>query len=199
MNRMLDLELTHATVVYINDFLDNKESERLLFELKHKTQWHQPRVKLFGRIYHSPRMTAWYGDPEAVYTFSGLKNIPIPWTPALSSLRAMLQTRLNEPFNSVLLNWYRDGNDSMGWHSDNEKELGVMPIIASISLGGERDFVLKHKKQNVTDTEKIKLANGSLLVMSGTTQQYWKHCLPKTRKPVTERINLTFRKIVVYD
>jgi alkylated DNA repair dioxygenase AlkB len=142
-----------------------------------------------------PRLTAWHGDPGAVYTYSNIRMEPEPWTPLLESIRDRVSEFCKAEFNSVLLNLYRDGNDSMGWHSDDEKELGPQPTIASLSFGAERTFKFRHKF-NRSLKHSMTLSHGSLMVMQGETQALWQHSLPKTRKKVFPRINLTFRRIL---
>ncbi len=154
----------------------------------------QPTIKLGAKVINSPRLSAWHGDPDAVYTYSGLRNLPFPWTETLSQMRNSLENLTGSRFNSVLLNLYRSGSDSMGWHSDNEPELGNQPTIASISLGETRKFLMKHKKL-ACRWEKM-LTSGSALIMAGETQRYWRHSIPKTKTLQGERINLTFRRIV---
>ena len=166
-----------------------------LEELREQTAWIQPTIKMGAKVVKSPRLSAWYGDPEAVYTYSGLRNVPLPWTETLSQLRNSLENLTGIRFNSVLLNLYRSGSDSMGWHSDNEPELGYQPTIASISLGDKRKFLMKHKKL-ACRWERI-LTHGSVLIMTGETQRYWRHSVPKTKTFRGERINLTFRQIVI--
>lgn len=140
-----------------------------------------------------PRLQAWYGDNYQAYTYSGLTMKALPWTPELGELRKRIEQHTGFLFNSCLANLYRDGNDTVGWHSDDEPELGVNPTIASLSLGESRDFQLKHKitKEKLT----IPLKTGGLLLMSGETQHYWQHCIPRTKRVKSPRINLTFRLI----
>ena len=181
-------------VTYEPDFLHVDEADALLAFLREEIPWSQDAMTLFGRRVAFPRLTAWYGDPDAVYTYSGLRNEPRPWTPLLQSLRERLVARTGVPFNSVLLNFYRDGADAMGWHADDERELGVQPTIASLSVGGERPFQLRHRRDG--ETIALPLAHGSLLVMSGQTQHAWVHRLPKQRRVHAPRINLTYRRVV---
>ncbi|GAB3536759.1 hypothetical protein GCM10027443_27860 [Pontibacter brevis] len=148
---------------------------------------------MFGKQLPVPRLTAWYGDKG--YTYSGLYNKPQPWVPVLQSLRERVQEVTGQEYNSVLLNFYRSGNDSMGWHADDEAELGKEPAIASLSFGGERRFSLKHRTRKDLKTVTIPLTHGSLLLMQGPTQYYWLHHIPKTKHPVQPRINLTFRNV----
>lgn len=170
------------------------DSTRLYAVLEQETPWRQPIVTLYGRQIASPRLSAWYGDPRAVYTYSGLRQEPVPWTSTLQRVREHVETLAGTRFNSALLNWYRDGRDSMGWHSDDEPELGRNPVIASVSFGATRRFLLQHRKQRLR--VELRLEDGDVLVLSGATQHYWRHHVPKTRAPVGGRINLTFRWIV---
>jgi alkylated DNA repair dioxygenase AlkB len=141
-----------------------------------------------------PRLTAWYGDPGSVYTYSNIEMQPEPWSNLLKSMKDTISEFCKVEFNSVLLNLYRDGDDSMGWHSDDEKELGLKPVIASLSFGGERVFRFRHKSKKDLKYS-VNLCHGSLLIMKGETQEFWQHSLPKTKKKVPSRINLTFRRI----
>ena len=149
---------------------------------------------VFGRPVKVPRLMCWYGDPDASYTYSGVKHDPLPWTETLNSVRRHVEQICRHPFNSVLANLYRDGRDSMGWHADNEKELGINPVIASFSLGDERLFRLSHNKTK--EKLDIVLGHGDLLIMAGALQHHWRHSVPKTKQPKMRRINLTFRQII---
>lgn len=162
-------------------------------QLREQTQWSQDEIVMGGRPIKIPRMQAWYGD--AAYRYSGLNMAPLPWTPVLLEIKAVIEAMAGAVFNSVLVNLYRDGNDSVGWHSDDESELGVEPVIASLSLGASRDFSLRQKKPG-SEKLKLQLDAGDLLLMSGALQHNWQHQLPKTRVLVAERINLTFRLVV---
>ena len=189
--------LAGADLEYLPGFLSPADADELLAALLAVVPWQRPVVQIFGRTFHSPRLAAWYGDTGAFYQYSGLVNEPLPWLSSLAVLRGRIEHRFGQPFNSVLLNLYRDGADSMGWHRDHEPELGENPVIASISLGGIRRFVLQHSRQaNMTRLE-LRPEHGSLLLMCGATQHFWRHCVPKTRKVVSLRINLTFRWIVL--
>jgi alkylated DNA repair dioxygenase AlkB len=182
-----------GTVTYEPGFLDAEAADRVYAALAEEAAWKQESIVMFGRRVPLPRLTAWHGEPEAVYGYSGLRNVPQPWTPQLSALRERLADRLGVRFNSVLLNWYRGGGDAMGWHADDEPELGREPSIASLSLGATRTFELEHR----TDRERIAvpLEHGSLLVMAGQTQHRWRHRVPKQRRVEGGRINLTFRTV----
>ena len=163
--------------------------------LDREISWRQSSIRMHGKTMPVPRLDAWYGDPGRVYTYSGVCFEPLAWTPGLRSLRFELEAQLGYAFNSVLANLYRDGKDSVAWHSDDEPELGAEPIIASISLGAERRFALRHKNRHQPPL-RLDLPPGSLLLMSGATQRYWVHQLAKTARPVGPRINLTFRWVM---
>lgn len=175
-------------------WLSPEEADGWLEQLIAQVQWSQPQLFIHGRWLPVPRLTAWYGEPQARYRYSGVNHEPLPWTPLLAAIRARLEQHCGSRFNAVLLNYYRDGQDSMGWHSDDEAELGVEPVIASLSLGGARRFDLR--RQGTTRiAHSLTLGHGSLLVMGGQTQHYWQHQIAKTRKPCAPRLNLTFRWI----
>lgn len=167
-----------------------------LANLKACVEWKHEKIHLFGQWLLQPRLTAWYGDEGTDYIYSGLTNTPLPWNKTLLDLKQQVEELSDASFNSVLLNYYRDGQDSMGWHQDNEPVLGKKPVIASISLGDPRRFQLRHKIDKSLAKVECDLGNGSVLIMSGQTQKYWQHQVPKTKKIVGERINLTFRKII---
>jgi alkylated DNA repair dioxygenase AlkB len=173
-------------------------AEKLFKNLRDPVQagidWEVHRLKIFGREVDSPRLSRWIGDPGASYRYSGVRFEPASWPRALTVVRKAVNAAAGEEFNSVLANLYRDGNDTMGWHSDDEPELGIQPIIASLSLGAPRKFVLKSRAPD-GDKLEIQLTHGSLLVMRGDTQRNYKHSLPRTTKSSGERINLTFRRI----
>jgi alkylated DNA repair dioxygenase AlkB len=158
------------------------------------TPWQQHVLTLYGRPIAAPRLSAWYGDKGAIYSYSGLRLEPLPWNTTLLNIKQRLDDLANVSFNSVLMNLYRDGQDSMGWHSDAEPELGKNPVIASVSLGAVRRFNFQHKKRVMRIS--LDLESGSTLLMKGDTQHCWRHSLPKTRKAIGPRINLTFRRIV---
>ena len=187
------LDLPHAEISYYENFIADQTVvyQQLLNDL----QWRQDTIRMYGKPVLIPRMNAWYGDNDAVYSYSGLSLSPIPWVDSLLVLKQLLEQQLNTPFNSVLANYYRDGADSVAWHSDDEAELGDNPIIASLSFGATRRFSLRQRQQQSAPVH-INLQGGSLLVMAGETQQYWQHQIAKTAKPVAGRINLTFRRII---
>ncbi|MFL0798585.1 MAG: alpha-ketoglutarate-dependent dioxygenase AlkB [Cellvibrionaceae bacterium] len=188
------LPLQHAEVYYCPIFLSQEQSLELCNQLTASVFWHQESLTLYGKTHLVPRLVAWYGDPEAVYRYSGVTHEPLPWLSVLQSLREDLEEATGCGFNSVLLNRYRDGSDSMGWHSDNEPELGSNPVIASISLGAERPFKFRRVSDHKQSFSQV-LGNGSLLLMGKGSQEHWQHSVAKTKKPVGERINLTFRYI----
>ncbi|MCG9681299.1 alpha-ketoglutarate-dependent dioxygenase AlkB [Vibrio sp. Isolate23] len=185
------IELRNGRLLWINDFMPPNEANSLMSCLKQVTPWSQEEIQLFGRMVKQPRLQAWYGDKA--YTYSGLTMPAIPMTETLDSIKLRCEDVASQPFNSVLLNLYRDGQDSMGAHQDNEPELGSNPTIASLSLGATRRFVLKHI--HTGQTYRLELSHGSLLIMAGEMQHFWKHSLPKTNQQIGERINLTFRMI----
>lgn len=159
-----------------------------------ETDWRQERIRTPGGWVDQPRLTAWQGDPGAVYIYSGIRNVPQPWTTAVAELRDAVAAQCGVRFNSVLLNRYRGGSDSMGWHADHEPELGPEPVIASLSFGATRRFDLRHTASGVTRS--FPLSSGSLLVMRGQTQAQWRHRVPKELSVSGERVNLTFRVVM---
>jgi alkylated DNA repair dioxygenase AlkB len=172
-----------------------EEASELLDRLLTGIDWQHEEVLIFGQRRPVPRLVAWHGDPGASYTYSGTSHQPLPWTPALDLVRERVLSLTGCAFNSVLLNLYRDGRDGMGWHSDDEPELGRDPVIASVSLGAPRRFCLRHKRRKDQRLE-VSLGPGSLLLMAGATQHHWVHAVPKTALPVGPRVNLTFRQIL---
>ena len=188
------LPLADAEVAFDAHGLPETDANRLLRGLRDDIPWEVHRIRLFGREHASPRLSCWIGDPGTGYRYSGSTFEPQPWLPELLRLRERLSGEFDVSFNSVLANLYRDGRDCMGWHSDDEAELGPAPVIASVSLGATRRFMLKHRGESQRKLE-ITLPHGSLLVMSGATQRNYRHALPRTAKLVGERINLTFRRI----
>lgn len=185
------LDLPQATIWSSHQFIPNRDADNLYHQLLDSTPWKQESIKIFGKQVPQPRLQAWYGERD--YQYSGLKLTPIPLPDFLLPLKQQCELAANQKFNSVLINLYRDGEDSMGWHQDNEPELGEKPVIASISLGAERKFSIKHLTTN--EKHHFQLSHGSLLIMGGKMQHHWKHCLPKTRRAISSRINLTFRYI----
>ena len=188
------IDLAGAELWLDHAWLPAEVADALLVALREQVPWEIHRIRMFGREVDSPRLSCWIGDPEAVYTYSRTRFPPKPWPAALAPVRDRLRETLGEDFNSVLANRYRDGRDRMGWHSDDEPELGPRPVIASISLGAPRRFALKPRGEG--GRLALDLPHGSLLVMRGDTQARYRHALPGTARPVGERINLTFRRIL---
>jgi alkylated DNA repair dioxygenase AlkB len=172
------------------------EASACFGELRRGIDWQQERVLVFGKRHAVPRLVAWHGDPGARYTYSGTPHEPEPWTSTLLQVRRRVLALAGCDFNAVLLNLYRDGRDGMGWHADDEPELGPDPVIASVSLGAARRFSLRHRRRKGLRAD-LSLPNGSLLLMSGATQRNWVHAVPKTAATVGERINLTFRRVAL--
>ena len=187
------LPLADADVALDPAWLAPADADRLLQVLQVAVPWEVHRIRLFGREHASPRLSCWIGDPGTAYRYSGSLFEPHPWPAVLLPLRERLSDELGVAFNSVLANLYRDGHDAMGWHSDDEAELGPAPVIASVSLGAPRRFALKARTGDARLA--MLLPHGSLLVMAGATQRHYRHALPRTAKKVGARINLTFRWI----
>jgi alkylated DNA repair dioxygenase AlkB len=180
---------------YSSGFLRTSAATELMAGLLGDVPWEEEEIFLHGRMVKSPRLTAWYGDPGASYMYSGVPHEPMEWTPELSAIRELVSSSAQVSFNSVLLNLYRDGSDSVSWHSDDEEELGAEPTIASMSVGATRRFRLRERRTR--ESLGLDLADGSLLLMSGASQRDWEHCLTKTKRAVGPRINLTFRVVRV--
>jgi alkylated DNA repair dioxygenase AlkB len=177
---------------YVPSFIDNAVADVFFAHILQDTPWEHRHIKMFGREVLQPRLTCWYGDHA--YSYSGIRLEPRAWSSDLEELKNRCETEAGRVFNSCLVNLYRDGRDSMGWHADDEPELGVQPVIASVSFGQTRAFRMRHREtKHVVD---ISLEHGSLLIMSGDTQHRWVHEIPKTAKPVGQRINLTYRTII---
>jgi alkylated DNA repair dioxygenase AlkB len=165
------------------------DPDEVLARLLEETTWEQPVITLFGRTVPTPRLTAWTGDHA--YRYSGVVHEPRPWSPTLQTLRDRLVAELGAPFDSCLANLYRDGSDSMGWHSDDEPELGPRPTIASVSLGARRRFALRHRASG--QRWSVDLGEGDLLVMRDESQADYRHAVPKLTRALAPRLNLTFR------
>lgn len=207
------IDLPGAEIALDRTWLPGAEADALLQVLLVTVPWETHRIRLFGREVASPRLSCWIGDPGASYVYSGTRFEPHPWPAALGVCRQRLAQACRVEFNSVLANLYRDGRDSMGWHRDDEPELGEQPVIASLSLGATRRFLIKPMAGAVSESRgpgfatrraadpgsgtrvAIELAHGSLLVMRGSMQRRYRHALPRTRKPVGPRVNLTFRRV----
>ena len=187
----IDFDLQDAEIQYYPNFFDKTTANDLFLKLQKEIIWQQDDIMVYGKTYAQPRLTALYGNQGKPYGYSNIVMQPHNWSPLLMYIKNEIETICKENFTTVLLNNYRNGKDSNGWHADNEKELGRNPIIASVSFGAERVFQLKHNSLDLK--QNIILQHGSLLIMQGTTQHFWKHQIPKTAKPISERINLTFR------
>lgn len=190
----LTFDLPNASIEYYPNFFDISKTDELFHKLKHEIPWQHDTITVFGKSHLQPRLTALFGNEGKPYGYSNIVMQPHKWNALLTYIKQEVEQIVNCDFTTVLLNYYRDGKDSNGWHADNEKELGKNPIIASVSFGATRSFQLKHN--SLPDQKlKIDLEHGSLLIMQGETQHYWKHQIPKTTRPIGERINLTFRII----
>ena len=182
--------------IYHPGFIGLEESSSIIDQLQSSLRWEADQLIMFGKLVTTRRKVVWVGDPKCTYTYSGIKRHPQTWVPELLSIKNRIESLANCEFNSCLLNFYHDGEDGMGWHSDDEKELDAYSPIASVSLGSTRKFAFRHKKQKLTTT--LFLENGSVLIMNAPTQQFWQHALLKTKTIYTPRINLTFRKIIAH-
>ena len=188
------LDLPDADIIYYPQFFDKQAADIIFASLAQEIPWQQDEIRVYGKIHPQPRLTALFGNEGKSYSYSNITMQPHPWSLLLQKLKTAIEKVTDTNFTTVLLNQYRDGKDSNGWHSDNENELGINPVIASLSFGAERMFQLKHNLDK--DLKKsIVLEHGSLLLMKGTTQHVWKHQSPKTTKAVGPRINGTFRVI----
>ncbi len=188
------LPLPDAELLFWRQIDLGEDYAALLDRLIDQIEWRQESVTVYGKSHPQPRLCAWYGERE--YAYSGIRLRPRPWHPDLLRIKQTIEALTRARFNSVLLNYYRDGNDSMGMHSDDERELGAQPVIASLSLGATRDFILRHRFRKDLSTVKLALPAGSLLLMRGDTQRYWRHGINKVKRACGARINLTFRRIV---
>lgn len=193
-NTPIKLALPDANITYYSSFFSPEESSEYFQILLNEIEWQEDDIKVFGKTYKQPRLTALYGMNNASYRYSGITMFPKPFNFILKEIKTKIEEITEIKFTTVLLNFYRDGSDSNGWHSDDEKELGENPVIVSISLGAERTFRLRHKKDK-TKKKNLILQHGSLLIMKGETQHHWQHCIPKSKKDIKPRINLTFRVI----
>jgi alkylated DNA repair dioxygenase AlkB len=189
------IHMQDAEVYYLGHLPLAQAPHIVMRHLIDEVPWRAENIVVWGKTIPQPRLIAWYGDVGKNYTYSGIHLKPLPWTQALLDIKSRVEAVARTDFNSVLLNYYRDHRDSMGLHSDDEQELGERPILASLSLGEERNFILKHKSEKVLKPVRLKLATGSLLLMKGETQRYWKHGIEKETRPCGPRVNLTFRRI----
>jgi alkylated DNA repair dioxygenase AlkB len=189
------IPLEDAEIYYLRELPLGQTAEAVMNRLIDEVPWRAENIVVYGKTYRQPRLTAWYGDDGTNYTYSGIYLEPLHWSPTLIDIKNRVEKISGADFNSVLLNYYRNERDSMGLHSDDEPELGHRPVIASLSLGEVRTFVLKHRTRRDLERVRLKLASGSLLVMKGETQHCWKHGIEKETRPCGPRINLTFRRI----
>ncbi|MFH4966036.1 alpha-ketoglutarate-dependent dioxygenase AlkB [Gaetbulibacter sp. M235] len=190
----INLNMKDADVVYYDHFFNKNLSDHYFKLLLNSIEWQQDYITVFGKTYLQPRLTSLYANNKLPYTYSNITMQPKAFTKELLEIKQATEKEINTNFTSCLANLYRNGQDSNGWHADDEKELGSQPIIASVTFGAERIFHFKHKFEPQLKT-KIILNHGSLLIMKGDTQKFWQHQLPKTKKIISERINLTFRII----
>jgi alkylated DNA repair dioxygenase AlkB len=190
----LRLGLPDADVRLWRAAFEPAAADDLLAALRSLIDWQQEEILIFGERKRVPRLVAWHGDPGTAYTYSGTAHEPLPWTHELQRVRQRAEELTGYSYNSVLLNLYRDGRDGMGWHADDEPELGREPAIASVSLGATRRFKLRHRRSRIA-ADALDLAHGDLLLMAGATQHHYVHAVPKTARPVGERVNLTFRRL----
>lgn len=192
----IDIPVLDGMLRYWPCFIEPEEGRELFLELRDTVSWEQTEIFIAGQLRKIPRLNAWYGEAGADYTYSGQLFRATPWLPVLASLKRQVEQAANCHFNSALVNLYRDGRDSVDWHSDDEVELGRNPVIASISLGAVRRFQFKRRTRCDAALQTLELGHGSLLVMAGEFQHYWKHRLPKTRSVDEPRINITYRYLV---
>ena len=188
-------DLLDADVEYIAGFFSDDRADEMLRAVEATTAWTQESIEMYGRSVPIPRLSAWHGDPGCRYTYSNIEMAPVPWTEPLRAIGDAVGREAGVHFNSVLANLYRHGRDSVAWHSDDEPELGPEPVIASVSLGATRTFQLRRRVQQDARWA-VELTHGSLLIMRGPTQRNWMHQVPKTKRPVGPRVNLTYRVIV---
>jgi len=190
----IDVLPYNGDVTLYNNFFSAAESREYFKSLMNEIQWKQEPIKIFGKEVMQPRLTAWYGNSDKPYSYSGITMYPHAWTNTLYAIKQRIEPVAGVIFTSALLNLYRNGNDSMGWHRDNEKELGDTPVIGSVSFGSTRKFQFRNYKTK-KDLKSVELTNGCFLLMRGRTNHFWEHQVPKTAQVVNERINITFRVI----
>ncbi|WP_138434559.1 alpha-ketoglutarate-dependent dioxygenase AlkB family protein [Winogradskyella algicola] len=187
--------LPNAELIYVPEFFNSQESDNYYRIIKDETNWQHDDITVFGKTYKQPRLTALFGETNQTYSYSNITMHTEAFTKDLLDIKSKVEKFSDETFNTLLINLYRDGSDSNGWHADNEKELGKNPIIASVSFGEERPFHFKHRTIK-DERHKIILEHGSLLLMKGEMQHYWLHQIAKTKRHIQPRINLTFRRLV---
>ena len=192
---MQNLAPRDGEIYWYREFYSPPEADRLFVTLLKELTWQEEEIMIAGKKIKVPRLMCWYGDDNAVYKYSGVVHVPLPWTDVLLNIKQHIDGQCRHSFNCVLANLYRDGSDSMGWHADKEKELGKEPVIASLSFGEQRLFKIRHNKSK--EMLDFNLQHGDLLVMRGVLQHHWRHSLPKAGEKSGKRINLTFRTILV--
>jgi alkylated DNA repair dioxygenase AlkB len=190
------IQLPDAELLLVRHYFSLAHAQDLFVQLRDNTPWKQDQLNMFGKRVPQPRLTAAYSEPHVRYRYSGLQMQSLAWTPALLELKLIIEELSGQSFNHLLMNYYRDGQDSMGWHSDDETELGINPVVASISLGHPRSLKLKHKQRRDLTTLQLPLGDGDILIMRGTTQAFWEHSISKQTQGVGPRINLSFRQII---
>jgi alkylated DNA repair dioxygenase AlkB len=190
------IELPFADIALHREFFSRTEADSYMSSLLTEINWTQEKIRMFGEYINIPRLTAWHGDNDKPYTYSGIQMLPQPWSDQLTSIKNRIESAAETTFNSVLLNHYRSGNDSVSWHADDEPELGLSPVIGSVSFGTTRKFAFRPKGETKTALS-IDLNHGDVLIMKGQTQQHWEHQVPKSKAQASfgSRINLTFRAI----
>lgn len=188
------ISLQDAELIYHPSYYNKMESDLLFKSLLEKIEWKQDKIMMYGKELPLPRLSAWYGENNKPYTYSGINLKPLPWSEELLQIKAKIEDVAKVKFTSVLLNRYRDGQDYVGWHTDAEKELGRNPVIGSVNFGATRKFQLR-RIDNHSEKFEVELKHGTFLVMQGTTQHFWQHQVPKTAIKIGERLNLTFRVI----
>ena len=191
----IHLDMPDADITLYQSFYSHTEADCLFNVLKSEIRWRQEEIIVYGLKHKVPRLSAWYGNNNLSYTYSGMTSHALPWTPALQLIKQKVEAVSNSHFNSVLINYYRSGDDGVAWHSDNEPALGVNPTIASLSFGEERPFQMKHATKQ-SERKTIPLKHGDFLLMKGNTQHHWLHQIPKSKRNLKERINLTFRTVL---
>ncbi len=190
------LTLPDGELLYIPQAFSALEAQGHLDHCLQELPWRQDSIRIAGKTIAAPRLPHRFGGPGAHYRYSGIALAPLPWTATLLEIKARVEALSDGHFNSVLANHYRDGQDSVSWHADDEPELGIQPVIASVSFGASRRFELRHRHKRSQPTLRLTLDHGSLLVMRGTTQEFWVHQVPKEKYVKSPRINLTFRRIL---
>jgi len=193
---LVPIPMRDAEVLFLRSLPLGEPPDAVLARLVSETPWRSETIRMWDKTYLQPRLVAWYGDEGASYEYSGKRYEALPWTPLLLDLRERVEGAAAVRFNSVLLNYYRDQRDSVAMHSDDERELGSEPVIASLSLGETRTLVFRHKSDRAQKTMRLPLESGSLLLMKGPTQRCWQHGVPKETRPCGPRVNLTFRQVL---